>query len=273
MLLDLHAHTALYSACGQASPEEMVARALEVGLHGLVFSEHNLLWPEDELAKLQAAFPAVRLYRGIEITSSGGDDYIVYGVTDPDLLRAGMDHIEIVTRTRAVGGAIVLAHPYRYSPNVPEALDSHPVDGIEVMSSNIYNCFHVPALALAHRLQIQAIVTSDGHETTMLGMYAMQVDRLPENDIELAAVIRSGMMRPYIDTPRVIRENEALSAAIPDMLQMMHQGMTDGEVRDSVSLYVNLTVVRSLRLGRDILRPYQAVWPAHQASARVPARP
>lgn len=268
MLLDLHAHTSRYSPCGHSTPEEMVARAAEIGLQGIVFSEHNLLWPADELAELQAVYPFVRLYRGIEITSSGGDDYLVYGITDPDLLRSGMDDVEIITRTRAAGGAIVLAHPYRYSPDTPQALDHHPVDGVEVMSSNIYNFFHQPAVALAHRLQVQAIVTSDGHEVSVLGLYAMEVTRLPVDDIELGAMVRSGEMRAYIDTARVMQENQAVSAEIPLMLDLMQQGLNDREIRDRLSLYVNLTLIQGLRQGKDILRPYQANFPLQ---VRMPA--
>jgi predicted metal-dependent phosphoesterase TrpH len=85
MLIDLHVHTPRYSSCARSAPEEMVARAQEVGLDGLVITEHHVVWPADELAALQARFPAVRLFRGVEITTDTGDDFLIYGPPQENL--------------------------------------------------------------------------------------------------------------------------------------------------------------------------------------------
>lgn len=270
MLIDIHVHTSRYSTCGRSTPEEMVARAEELGIGALVFTEHNLIWPEDEIRALQADFPAVRLYRGIEVTSALGDDYLVYGVTDPDLLASGMEDAEIITRAHAHGGAVVLAHPYRYSPDVPDVLDRHPVDGIEVLSTNIYNYAHLPAMALAHRLHIPVTAASDGHHVSMLGLYALEADHLPADEGALAELVRSGTMRVFVDEARVSAENQALSAEIPEILALMRRGLDDQEIRERLSIYVNLTVMQGLRAGKDILRPTEAALPLPQACARAP---
>jgi hypothetical protein len=249
----------------------MLARAAEIGIRALVFTEHNLIWPEDEIEALQAAFPAVRLYRGIEVTSAKGDDYLVYGVTDHDLLASGMEDAEIISRAQRRGGAVVLAHPYRYGPDAPEVLDDHPVDGIEVLSSNIYNYAHLPAVALAHRLHIPATAASDGHHTSMLGLYAMDADALPADERELAEMVRAGEMRVCVDEARVAEENQALSAEIPEILQLMQRGLSDGEIRERLSIYVNLTVIQGLRSGKNVLRPTRAALPLPQVCARASA--
>jgi hypothetical protein len=243
----------------------MVARAEELGIAALVFTEHNLIWPQEEIEALQAAFPAVRLYRGNEVTSATGEDYLVYGITDPDLVTSGMEDVQIITRAHAHGGAVVLAHPYRYRPNVPEVLDRHPVDGVEVLSTNIYNYAHLPAMALAHRLRIPVTAASDGHHVSMLGLYAMEADALPADEGELAALVRSGTMQVWTDEAHVIAENQALSAEIPEILGLMRRGLSDEEIRERLTIYVNLTVMRGLREGKDILRPTGAALPLPHA--------
>ncbi len=249
----------------------MLARAAELGIRALVFTEHNLIWPEDEQAALQAAYPAVRLYRGIEVTSAKGDDFLVYGITDHTLLASGMEDAEIITRAHAHGGAVVLAHPYRYSPEAPEVLDRLPVDGIEVLSTNIYNYAHLPAVALAHRLHLPATAASDGHHVSMLGLYAMDTDVLPADERELAELVRAGEMRVCVDEARITAENRALSAEIPEILNLMQRGLSDGEIRERLSIYVNLTVIQGLRAGKNVLRPTRAALPLPQVCARTPA--
>ncbi len=265
MLVDLHVHTSRYSACGRSTPEEMIERAIELGLGGLVFTEHNVLWPEAELAELQATYPVIRLYRGFEVNAAGGDDYLIYGVTDSELMVAGIDDAELIERAQALGGAVVLAHPYRYQANAPEVLEQHPVDGIEIMSSNIYNYAHRPAVALAQRMGVPAIAASDGHHVTMLGMYAMQVEHLPEDEHDLIRMLRAGNMQIHVDQSRVDEENQSLSAEMPEILHLIERGLDDAEIRERLSIYVNLTVMRGLRQGRDVFRPYRAALPVPQS--------
>jgi hypothetical protein len=269
MLIDLHVHTSRYSACGRSTPEEMIERAIELGLRGLVFTEHNVLWPEAELAELQAAYPGIRLYRGFEVNAAGGDDYLVYGVTDPELMITGIDDAELISQAQALGGAVVLAHPYRYLPDAPEALEQHPVDGIEIMSSNIYNYAHKPAAALAQRMGVPAIAASDGHHTTMLGMYAMEIERLPDGEHDLVRMLRSGEMQIHVDQARVDEENQSLSAELPEILHLIERGLKDTDIRERLSIYVNLTVMRGLREGRDVFRPYRAALPLSQSCVRT----
>ena len=268
MLIDLHVHTSRYSSCGRSTPEEMIEAAIGLGLDGLVFTEHSVLWPEDELAELQEAYPRIRLYRGFEVNAAGGDDYLVYGITDPELMAAGIDDAELIQEVRALGGAIVLAHPYRYH-EPSEAIEQYPVDGIEIMSSNIYNYAHRPAVALAQRMGVPTIAASDGHHVTMLGMYAMEVDHLPDYEQDLVEMLQAGEMQPYVDQDRVDEENQSLSAEMPEILHLIERGLDDMDIRERLSIYVNLTVMQGLRKGRDVFRPYRAAQPVHESGART----
>src|SRR2546423_15273689 len=52
---DLHMHTRRYSPDSEIDPFDLVRRAREVGLDGIVITEHDRLWPEDELEELRKA--------------------------------------------------------------------------------------------------------------------------------------------------------------------------------------------------------------------------
>lgn len=257
MLIDLHVHTDRYSLCGRSSPEAMVARAAAVGLSALVFTEHNVHWPQEELAQLQSAYPEVRLYCGTELTSDEGDDFLVYGLTDRSVVGAGMAASDILRTAHGQGAAVVLAHPYRYRDAVPSAIFEHGIDAIEIMSTNIYNYSHRRAVALAHELGAVVTAASDGHHIGMLGLYALEIEQLPEDERALAEYIRSGEMGLWIDSERIRIQNEALQSEIPNIERFIAQGLTNQALRERLDSYVNLTVIQGVRDGRDVMRPWQ----------------
>lgn len=257
MLIDLHVHTDRYSLCGRSSPEAMIERAAAVGISALVFTEHNVHWPADELAQLQAAYPAVRLYCGTELTSDEGDDFLVYGLTDRSVVGAGMTAENILQTAHSQGAAVVLAHPYRYRDAVPDAVFEHGIDAVEIMSTNIYNYSHRRAVALATALGAVTTAASDGHHIDMLGLYALEIDHLPEDEHTLADCIRSGEMGLWIDSERIRAQNETLHAEIPHIEGFIAQGLSNQALRERLETYVNLTVIQGVRDGRDVMRPWQ----------------
>ncbi|MGI6367661.1 MAG: PHP domain-containing protein [Anaerolineae bacterium] len=259
MLIDLHVHTSRYSSCGRSEPEEMVAQARTLGLRALVFTEHAVHWPQQELEELQARFPQVRLYCGAEITSAEGDDFLVYGLHDRTALDSGMAAADIIAITHRQHGAVILAHPYRYRDEVPEAVRTLGVDAIEIMSTNIYNYAHQRAAALAQELQIKAVAASDGHHTDMLGLYATEIDALPADNFALAELIRNGHTQIWLDAETIRAQNEALERVRPEIEGFIAQGLSNRDLRELLSTYVNLTVIQGIRDGRDVMRPLQCV--------------
>ncbi len=257
MLIDLHVHTDRYSTCGRSSPEAMIERAAAVGLSALVFTEHNLHWPQEELSQLQRAYPQVRLYCGTELTSDEGDDFLVYGLTDRSAVGAGMTAAGILRTAHGQGAAVVLAHPYRYRDAVPHAIVDERIDAIEIMSTNIYNYSHTRAVALAARIGALTTAASDGHHIDMLGLYALEIDHLPQDEPALAAHIRSGQMALWINSERIRSQNKTLQAEIPNIERFIAQGLTNQALREQLETYVNLTVIQGVRDGLDVMRPGQ----------------
>ncbi len=71
MIIDLHNHTQVHSRCSHLDPVDLVIRARRAGLDGLVITEHDALWPRDDVDRL-AADHGLLLLRGIEVTTDIG---------------------------------------------------------------------------------------------------------------------------------------------------------------------------------------------------------
>lgn len=254
MLIDLHVHTSRYSECGKSSPEEMMRQAVEIGLDGVVLTEHNVVFPADEVEALRAQFPGLHIFRGIEVTVDTGDHYLVYGLTDPAAFEPKMPSAELVRRVRAAGAATVLAHPYRYGPTVPDTLDEYPVDGVEICSNNILAYAHTRAVALCERLGAHPVAASDGHRVSTLGLYAV---RLMHNHVEdeqaLARAVAAGEFSLYADRERILAQNAVLPETIAQVSTLVREGRTNEEIHKALGL--GYTVIRGVRDGLDIAHP------------------
>jgi len=254
LLIDIHVHTSTFSPCGRSTPDEMVISAREYGLEALVFTEHNILWPADRLAELQARHPGVRLFRGVEVTIDSGDHLLVYGVHDEDVLREGTDGAALAARVRRMGGAVVLAHPYRYGPSVPSFLSDHPVDGIEILSNNMLNYAHVQARALCARLGAHPVAASDAHHVDTVGLYALRLDEAVQSERALAVALRGGAYRLHVDRARVAALNSGLSQIIADVERLIALGRSDDEIHRELD-GLGYTTIRGIREGLDVGKP------------------
>ncbi len=258
MRIDLHVHTSRYSVCGRSTPEEMVERALAEGLEALVFTEHGFFWPPEELAALQKRYRGILLLRGAEFTSWEGEDLLVYGPTSPDVTSLGRDAERLTRRVHALGGAVIVAHPYRYHPEVPAFFDEHPVDAIEIMSSNIYAHTSLKGRALAARLAKPMVTNSDGHHVDSLGLYAVELHQPVHDEWELAAALRAGAFGLYTNVERVGRQNADLAAQCDEIRRLVALDYADEQIRAALPGFVSLTVIHGVREGLDMLRPMRA---------------
>src|SRR6187200_2127761 len=89
MKFDLHMHTKRYSPDSDIDPFHLLRQAKLNGLDGIVITEHDRLWPEDELEELRAAQPDLIILGGIEVSARDGD-VLCYGVTHLTGIRRGV---------------------------------------------------------------------------------------------------------------------------------------------------------------------------------------
>ncbi len=208
--LDLHTHTSFYSSCARISPDRLCQVAIQRGLHALAITEHHYQWHPDELAALQARYPALKLYAGVEITCTDGHDYVVLGLSPGHYSPWPMPYTRLEAMLKAHPDAFAfIAHCFRYSTDEGDLDRRDAVEGIEVASYNILpRPFHSPAEATIkrHDLYVKwqrkmgwlALYNSDAHIEAAVGMFYNRVeadDGPPADERSLAQLLRRAQVR------------------------------------------------------------------------------
>ena len=170
MKFDLHLHTSRHSPDSIMAPQLMVRRAREIGLDGVVITEHDWLWTEEELDELRALGPGLVVLAGIEVSTRQGH-FLAYGVTDPFALPHGIGVAELCREVHRQGGAVVAAHPYRWNQPFDDILATErpDLDGLELMSNNMDADTRRRAAQLNERLKLAGLGNSDAHRVETLG--------------------------------------------------------------------------------------------------------
>lgn len=199
--LDLHVHTARYSPCAELmAPREIGPRALDRGLHGVVLTDHDVMWTEEELAYLQEETPEVRFFRGIECTAASSH-VLAVGMDDAALLEKKLPEDELVRRIHAGGGVAILAHPYRTGDPEADGLPLDAFDAIEIASTSFSEEESVRSIVLANRLNKPKVASSDAHALAVLAHAWTELPRAPLDERDLAAMLRTGLGRPVVRRP------------------------------------------------------------------------
>jgi len=189
--IDLHVHSKERSTCGRASEEEQIRAAIDAGLDAIVFTDHHRLVSSERLRQLNEKYAPFRIFGGVEI-SAEGEDVLVLGVHDPALESLPLSYPALHAFVRARGGFIALAHPFRWHSTVTLEFERFVPDAIEVRSNNIPPDAEVRIRDIASRLGIPVLCNSDAHSTVPLGMYFNALERPPDDEQDLVALLRSG---------------------------------------------------------------------------------
>src|SRR5262245_26865170 len=121
MRFDLHLHTSRHSPDSVMDPFSMVLRAQEIGLDGVVITEHDWLWTEEELVELRRAAPGLVVLAGVEVSAREGH-FLVYGIRNPFAVAKGIGVAALCREVHRQGGAVVAAHPFRWGQPFEEIL-------------------------------------------------------------------------------------------------------------------------------------------------------
>jgi predicted metal-dependent phosphoesterase TrpH len=191
---DLHMHTRRHSPDSVIDPFELIERAQEVGLDGIVITEHDWLWTEDELNELRAKAPKLVILTGVEVAGRGGD-MLCYGVTNPFAIPRGTAWPELTREVHRQGGVCVAAHPYRWGQPFDDILNKHrpELDGIEMMSNNMDGDLRRKAAEFKLRHpHFAGLGNSDAHEIGVVGCCFTEFEAAIRSNADLTAAIRSG---------------------------------------------------------------------------------
>jgi predicted metal-dependent phosphoesterase TrpH len=197
MKIDHHLHTARHSPDSSIDPDEMIERAREIGLDGVVITEHDFQWPEDELAELAERAAPLRVFSGAEISAREGH-FLVYGLPSLDGVEPGIALADLLRIVRAHAAAIVGAHPFRWDQPFDAIVAEHgpAFDALELVSKNVTPETRGRTEALLRRHAMGATGSSDAHEIESLGCYFSAFDRPIATIDDFTAALRARAGRP-----------------------------------------------------------------------------
>lgn len=215
--IDTHVHTSEVSACAHLSADETVRLYKEAGYSAIIITDHycpeffdalkDMPWDKKieaylkgyENAKEAGERYSLKVYLGMEIRfREVFNDYLVYGFDKDFLLgyenafEAGL--VKYKKYCKDNGVLLIQAHPYRaYITPV----DFSHLDGMEVYNLNPrHQSFNTKAVAEAkNHAGWVATSGSDCHEVQDVGLGGIVAKFLPEDEVELANLLRSNDYR------------------------------------------------------------------------------
>ena len=203
-IIDLHVHTFPASPCASDSVDEMIQEAKRIGLDGICITDHNYLWPEEEMQKLREKY-GFPVFRANEIVTEQGD-MLVFGFYED--VKGVIKLEELKKRVAAVGGFIAAAHPFRgfltfgaddigLTKEKAQAREMFRwVDGVESLNGKVTETENSLARDVASGLNLLAIGGSDAHDKSAIGYYATAFTQAVNNEVELLAALKSGDYQP-----------------------------------------------------------------------------
>lgn len=174
--IDLHVHSK-YSTDNDADPEEMIVRAIELGLNGIAFTEHYYYAASEPVEILKEKYEnSIRLFRGVEFSTAEGH-CLIFGA-DTDKLGVKYAPIEEVVRfVSMAGGVVIPSHPYRPGTSLGDLVLSIPgLAGLEGCNGANMHAYNVKAIEAAHTLKLPYTGGSDAHSPQEVGSCYTEFD-------------------------------------------------------------------------------------------------
>lgn len=202
MHFDLHMHTTRHSPDSDMDSTAMLDRAREIGLDGLVITEHDWLWTERELEELRKRAPDLVIFSGIEVSAWEGH-FLVYGVTNPFTVARGIKVAALCDEVHRQGGVVVAAHPFRFGQRFDEIIEREKpdLDGLELMTKNMDETIRRKAAVMQRQLGIAGLGSSDAHHESSLGFCHTVFEVEIRTVQDLVEAIRQKQLRAESGTP------------------------------------------------------------------------
>jgi predicted metal-dependent phosphoesterase TrpH len=199
---DLHIHTSRHSPDSIIEPLALVRRARQLGLQGVVITEHDWLWTPAELDELRAAVPGLLVFAGIEVTAHEGH-FLVHGVTNPFAVPRGIGLVALCREVHRQGGAVIAAHPYRWGQPFDDILAElqPPLDGLELMTNNMDADSRRRAAAVRAARGWTGLGSSDAHQEDVVGVCYTEFPHPIRDQRDLIEALRSGLAVARARTP------------------------------------------------------------------------
>ena len=185
MLIELPCHTAPRSGCSSLTPERLVHLARERGLDAVCLTEHDVAWPEAEVASLRDR-TGFFVFAGVEYTTEVGH-VLAFGADG----WTGGAFSDLSRWTASRGGLLFLAHPFR-EPRRPRLEVPEGLASIEAMNGSDGLLAASAARGIAGKFPLPPIGGSDAHGPAEVGRAATRFYRRVSSQAELLEELAAG---------------------------------------------------------------------------------
>jgi predicted metal-dependent phosphoesterase TrpH len=201
--VDLHIHSA-NSGDNDSDPEEVIERAIEIGLDGIAFTEHYSYEASEGIEPLKGKYSGkIAIFRGVEFSAEEGH-CLIFGVNTDRIVPKYCPLDRLIVVVSEMGGVLIPAHPYRGINSIGQRLLS--LTGITAIEGhNGCNMRPLNNLAIEAAMSMGLPFTggSDAHRPTDVGSCYTLFDE-PVREDNLIELLKSGRFTG-IDNRRVSR--------------------------------------------------------------------
>lgn len=188
--VDLHIHSK-HSGDNDSEPEEIINKAIEVGLDGIAFTEHYYYEASEFVEELRDKYRTIRLFRGVEFSTPEGH-CLIFGVNTDRLPIRNTPLDEIIRVVTLSGGVLIPTHPYRGVNSMGDTI--RKISGFSAIEGcNGLNMYYMnlKAIDAAKDLGLPYTGGSDAHRPEDVGSCYTEFNELLSED-NLIEILRKG---------------------------------------------------------------------------------
>lgn len=201
MWIDTHCHTK-YSYDNWLEPVDLIRRARDIGLAGVVVTEHHSYDASAPVERIGRE-EGILVLRGVEISTDQGH-LLAYGVADDGWNIWGRDTYlpmpAVIERVLELGGICVPAHAYR-QVGVASLLDGifelRNIAAVETHNGNNQREDNQLAIDASARLQLPTLGGSDCHKVNAVGRCATEFLASVTDMASFIAAVKAGACRGH----------------------------------------------------------------------------
>jgi hypothetical protein len=160
---------------------------IDTGYEAVYITEHDAVWSEYEIAELQAEFPEIRIFPGVELSLGihASMHLVVLGTSDPDYAELRYDQSSAIEKAQSQGNLTILAHPFRWSGGAALLDRWHVPDAMEFRTCNHDAEMGQKSQSESQRLGIRLVNSGDIHAKIMINRFWIETHKpiVEANDI------------------------------------------------------------------------------------------
>ncbi|NSW56802.1 MAG: PHP domain-containing protein [Armatimonadetes bacterium] len=197
---EIHSHTSEHSACSGMTARELIARCAELGIAGLVVTDHHYQWPLAELQEIarEVASDGLVVLSAYEVTTVDprtgrhAGDLLIFGAPeDEPPMQIWTPYKEACARARELGAMSISAHPFREGMGAGDRVYEMDVDGIEIFNQNHSRINVAQARQAVLCRGFLGVAGSDAHSVVQVGQFYTVFDRPVQTMDEFITELRA----------------------------------------------------------------------------------